>query len=405
MQDSAFIYFLAAYIYLVIFKYILLPTIEFNLTKILENMVYLYKYDNSINLNSTLIIGPILAVCQGLTVFLGPFLMRYVHPRMVIIFGSTIAFIGLFSSSFITNLYAFSFLYGAFYGWGLGIWYLVPLICCWEYFPNRKGLVSGIIIGGFGFGAFFFGYISYAIANPNNAQPTLEVEGGKIFAPDTPEADVAPKLIRINWAIWLGLVLLGLLLLNRKEEVRVNIHQIRGGRRNDRDTAELETLVTSKQEVVNASSNENQTQAQINIDQLIIHQHKGQFLVYFCYFNHSNIEHDVPFKTAMKDYRTWLVASFVAVSITQGTYVSYIFKNYGLQTINDDGFLTTVGTIGAVANGLSRSFWANLLDRFPTKYIFGSLFIIQIAIAFTMELIVKEKILYFKNYIEIYIIK
>lgn len=96
----------------------------------------------------------------------------------------------------------------------------------------------------------------------------------------------------------------------------------------------------------------------------------------------------------MKDYRTWLLAAFVGMSICQGTYISYIFKNYGLQSINDDGFLTTVGTIGAVSNGLSRSFWAYLLDKFPTKYIFGALFLIQISIGFTMELIKSEKILY-----------
>ena len=88
---------------------------------------YLHKYDESVTLNSTLMIGPILGVTQGTVIFVGPYLLKELDPRLVIIFGSLLAFIGLISSSFVTNLYAFSFLFGAFYGWGLGVWYLVPL--------------------------------------------------------------------------------------------------------------------------------------------------------------------------------------------------------------------------------------------------------------------------------------
>ena len=33
---------------------------------------------------------------------------------------------------------------------------MVPLVCGWEYFPERKGLVSGMIEAAFGIGAFSF---------------------------------------------------------------------------------------------------------------------------------------------------------------------------------------------------------------------------------------------------------
>ena len=35
------------------------------------------------------------------------------------------------------------------------------------YFPNNKGLVSGIITGGFALCSFVFGLIFFAIVNPN----------------------------------------------------------------------------------------------------------------------------------------------------------------------------------------------------------------------------------------------
>jgi len=42
------------------------------------------------------------------------------------------------------------------------------MICAWEWFPGNKGLVSGIILTGYGFGACFYGYISTALMNPDN---------------------------------------------------------------------------------------------------------------------------------------------------------------------------------------------------------------------------------------------
>ena len=41
-------------------------------------------------------------------------------------------------------------------------------MCSWEFFPSKKGTISGIIVGAFGISAFFFGFIAMAIVNPDN---------------------------------------------------------------------------------------------------------------------------------------------------------------------------------------------------------------------------------------------
>ncbi len=64
----------------------------------------------------------------------------------------------------------FIFFQACLFPMGIGLVYYVPLICGWEFFPKNRGLVSGLIIGGFGFGAFIFGFITTAIANPNNSK-------------------------------------------------------------------------------------------------------------------------------------------------------------------------------------------------------------------------------------------
>ena len=66
--------------------------------------------------------------------------------------------------------WTFFIFYGMLFPIGIGMVYWTPIICAWEWFPERKGLISGLIIGAFGFGAFLFGFYSTSIANPENAK-------------------------------------------------------------------------------------------------------------------------------------------------------------------------------------------------------------------------------------------
>ena len=88
---------------------------------------YLHKYDESVTINSTLVIGPLLSITQSMTALFGPFLLKYVNVRILMLIGCVIALGGILISSFVTNLYLFILFYAAFYGWGMGICYLIPL--------------------------------------------------------------------------------------------------------------------------------------------------------------------------------------------------------------------------------------------------------------------------------------
>ena len=56
------------------------------------------------------------------------------------------------------------------FGFGIcnGLTYMVPMHHGWLWFPDKPGLISGIIIGGFGFGALVFGPLATKIVNPHN---------------------------------------------------------------------------------------------------------------------------------------------------------------------------------------------------------------------------------------------
>lgn len=60
-----------------------------------------------------------------------------------------------------------------------------------------------------------------------------------------------------------------------------------------------------------------------------------------------------------------------------GLFLVNAFKNFGQSKIND-GFLTLVGGIGGAMNGLSRLFWASLMDYFGFKRIYGTLLLLQV---------------------------
>ena len=71
--------------------------------------------------------------------------------------------------------------YGTMFGLGTALAYTPPLGVAMRWFPKSKGLVNGIIVGGFGLGAFIFNQIQTAYLNPINK----ELDDGNYFLDDT----------------------------------------------------------------------------------------------------------------------------------------------------------------------------------------------------------------------------
>ena len=65
---------------------------------------------------------------------------------------------------------------------GAGICYFPPLICGWEWFPNQKGIVTGVVLGAFGFAAFVYLFVALAVMNPDNEDPIKLPNGHLIYS-------------------------------------------------------------------------------------------------------------------------------------------------------------------------------------------------------------------------------
>lgn len=90
-------------------------------------------------------------------------------PRVVATLGGLVYGAGYIVASFFTENIAMLYVsYGVIGGLGLGLGYVCPLAAVVKWFPDKKGLVSGIAVAGFGAGAFIFTQLGKFIINASD---------------------------------------------------------------------------------------------------------------------------------------------------------------------------------------------------------------------------------------------
>ncbi|TWJ01699.1 OFA family oxalate/formate antiporter-like MFS transporter [Mucilaginibacter frigoritolerans] len=90
----------------------------------------------------------------GFAAFFGGIWLKKVGPRTVAMTGGFLYGAGVFLASFSSNgLWWLYMSYGLIGGIGLGFSYIVPIAVLVKWFPDHRGLMTGIAVGGFGAGA------------------------------------------------------------------------------------------------------------------------------------------------------------------------------------------------------------------------------------------------------------
>jgi OFA family oxalate/formate antiporter-like MFS transporter len=127
----------------------------------------------------------------------------------VALFGGTLLGLGYILASFTGASFIGKLIFiGVIAGAGIGLAYVVPIATAVKWFPDKKGLVSGLAVAGFGFGAFIW----ILLANP----PSILGFSGLIskqtgtFAYTVANVDFA---FLIYGSMFLVLVLLGSLVM------------------------------------------------------------------------------------------------------------------------------------------------------------------------------------------------
>ncbi len=143
----------------------------------------------------------VLAAFAAAVIFGGRFQDRF-GPRIIATIGGIVLGTGLILARFTGNfgpgmaliwlLITFSILGGL----GIGMAYVCPIATCVKWFPDKRGLITGLAVAGFGAGAFFFAPLAKALVSGGSYQ----LLGANLFS--------LPRLGVFNTFMTLGIIFL-----------------------------------------------------------------------------------------------------------------------------------------------------------------------------------------------------
>ena len=136
----------------------------------------------------------------------GSFLVqRGANPRVIILIGEAVALTCFILATQMQTFATFTLFYVLGFGMQNFV-YMVPIHHGWLWFPGHPGLVSGIIIGGYGFGAFIFDNVATHVINPDN----LPIDTDTGLYP-TSVNDNFKKMMYTLIGSWFAITLIGLI--------------------------------------------------------------------------------------------------------------------------------------------------------------------------------------------------
>ncbi|SER41822.1 L-lactate MFS transporter [Salipaludibacillus aurantiacus] len=115
--------------------------------------------------------------------FFGPFVEKK-GPRTAALCAAVLFSAGLIGSGIavqIESLALFLFSYGAIGGMGLGLGYISPVSTLVKWFPDRRGLATGMAVFGFGAGALIASPVAAQLINTAGISATFFILGATFF--------------------------------------------------------------------------------------------------------------------------------------------------------------------------------------------------------------------------------
>jgi OFA family oxalate/formate antiporter-like MFS transporter len=114
----------------------------------------------------------------GFAAFAGGLWMRSAGPRWVAVAAGGLYGLGVFLASFARGRLWWLYLsYGLVAGTGLGLGYIVPVATLVKWFPDRRGMITGIAVAGFGAGALITAPVATRLIGRVGALNTFAILG------------------------------------------------------------------------------------------------------------------------------------------------------------------------------------------------------------------------------------
>ena len=264
--------------------------------------------------------------------------------RMTVLLGSTFMSSGVFLTYFTIqhSLFATTITYGLMFGFGTALAYAPPMAVAMKWFPRKKGLVNGIIVGGFGMGAFVFNTVQTTFLNPWNHSPGKD---GYFAESESAVLERVPSVFLLLGTLYgiMQLVAVMLISVPSDDDIASNIPLV------SHHTDDLE------EEVIYQTEGDLRSRSQSPAQDLPFVQQAPP----------SGAQQDlenVPPSKVVKTPEFWILWFTFLLNTQAVGYINTMYKAFGQQFIDDDHFLAVVGAFAAVFNSFGRVFWGHLCD-------------------------------------------
>ncbi len=150
----------------------------------------------------------------ALAVICGGRIQDRLGPRKVATAGGLILGLGLILAKFAGNfesgtaLWWLILTFSVMGGIGIGTAYVCPIAACVKWFPDKKGLITGLAVAGFGAGAFFFAPLAKGLISG----VPYELFGVKLFG--LPELEIFNTFLTLGIIFLVAVVIGAQLLIN-----------------------------------------------------------------------------------------------------------------------------------------------------------------------------------------------
>ena len=105
-----------------------------------------------------------LGIIPILMIIAGKLLPKY-GPTKMAVTGAIVLTVGLLVASQAKELWMLYLGYGVLGGAGIGIAYGIPIATCVKWFPDKRGMISGLAVAGFGLGSVMYAPVATMLVN------------------------------------------------------------------------------------------------------------------------------------------------------------------------------------------------------------------------------------------------
>lgn len=266
--------------------------------------------------------------------------------KLTIIIGSIIqSILGVLITYFICDNYMLTYLtYGIIFGIGIGISYPNILVIVMKWYPNNKGIVNGIVLCGFGISALIFDKIQTILINPNNlSQDALTgFTDGEIIRN-------FPYIFLYLGGIYFIMQIIGIVLISHPPQNYVAQYRQTENTESNETLNERIPLISMSNILGNHALDNESITSENALDTET---------------TNNNTENGYDLMDVLKDFRFWqlyfnfFIDGLIIVFIT--TQWKIFSNNLG---INNDAYLSLIGSISAIFNGGGRILFGWILDK------------------------------------------